>query len=64
MAAVSSYELLEDGKVFADYGRTGFNFENCRRYVIFVIQKEICALSFQGKRNLNLHTKYLNFLII
>lgn len=31
MAAISSYELLEDGKVFADYGRSGFNFENCRR---------------------------------
>lgn len=39
MAATSSYELLEDGKVFADYGRSGFNFENCRRYVIELNKK-------------------------
>lgn len=33
MASASTYDILEDGKIFADYGKGGFNFENCRRYV-------------------------------
>lgn len=28
-----SYDMLDSGEIFADYGKSGFNFENCRRYV-------------------------------
>lgn len=26
-----SYDMLDSGEIFADYGKSGFNFENCRR---------------------------------
>lgn len=36
-----SYDMLDSGEIFADYGKSGFNFENCRRYVLlFEVSKK------------------------
>lgn len=45
MATASTYDILENGKIFADYGKSGFNFENCRRYVLFDLD-DLCYVIF------------------
>lgn len=60
MAAISSYEMFDEGKILNDYGKSGFNFENCRRYVIYfneIFESDLCVVTLQKKRNLNPHTK-------
>lgn len=44
MAPISSYEIFDEGKILADYGRSGFNFENCRRYVTLNQEILICKI--------------------
>lgn len=44
MAANLSYEMFDDGKLFADYGKSGFNFENCRRYVVLFYRNDLCTV--------------------